>query len=87
MCRLIIWQGGRLAFREDALPLQIPLWEVYCSCFGVQSVHNHHYKGIPHVLEEVSRFLDDDPWAPVAVLPGARGHNNVGIDLRKPPLS
>jgi hypothetical protein len=50
-------------------------------------VHDHYYKGIPYVLEEVLRFLDNNPWAPVVVPPGARGHNNVGIDLRKPLLS
>jgi hypothetical protein len=87
MCRLIIRQGGRLAFREDALLMQILLWEVCRSCFGVWSVHDYYHKGIPYVLKEVSRFLNNDPWAPVAIPPGARGHDDVRVDLRKPSPS
>jgi hypothetical protein len=50
-------------------------------------VHDYYYKGIPHVLKEVLRFLNNNPWAPVAILPGARGHDDIQVNLRKPSPS
>jgi hypothetical protein len=50
-------------------------------------VHDYYYKGIPHVLKEVSRFLNNNPWAPVVIPPGARGHDDVRVDLCKPSPS
>jgi hypothetical protein len=40
-------------------------------------VHDYYYKGVPYVLKEMLGFLNSDPQAPVAVPPGACGHDDI----------